>query len=422
MGKEQILKRLSEIQAALGGMQAGENGFSEDQLTEIETLNNEFEGLDSQLKALDKVEAMQSKLETSSRKVANTQPQSSKETPRIEVNTRFGGFKSNGDFIMAVKRAAGGDMDKRFQNTAYEKNGEDGGFLVPDEMAAGILKKLEGDDSLLSRARDFQLSGNSLSLNVDETQPWNGGVEAYWVEEGGIYTESKPKFKRVDFRLHKLGALVKATDELLDDAAALESYIQMAAPEAVMHKINLAMLNGDGVSKPSGILGSPFTVEVAKESGQTADTIVAENVIKMYSHMIPQARANAVWLAHPSAEEGLNGLKDNNGNFIYLSPGQGLNNTPNGILLGRPVMPMMAGLPGIGDSGDIVLADFNYYWAALKAGGIKSASSIHLYFDRDITAFKFTLRIDGKVPFTSPVTTEQGSYDMSAFVKLADRA
>jgi len=420
MNKEQILKRLAEIKAALGGLEAGENGYSDDQMTEIETLNNEFEGLEKQLNAIEKKEAIEAKLNSTNRQVAAVQP--TQNNTRVEVaKPRHGGFKNNGDFIMAVKRASGGDIDNRFKNTAYEKNGEDGGFLVPDEMAAGILKKLEGDDSLLSRARDFRLNGNSLSVNVDETQPWNGGVEAYWVEEGGAYTESKPVFKRVDFRLHKLGALVKATDELLEDAAALESYIDMAAPEAVMHKINQAMLNGDGVGKPSGILSSPFTVSVAKEIGQTADTIVAENVIKMYSHMIPQARANAVWLAHPSAEEGLNGLKDNNGNFIYLSPGQGINNTPNSTLLGRPVLPMMSGLPGIGDNGDIVLADFNYYWAALKAGGVKSASSIHLYFDRDITAFKFTLRIDGKVPFTSPVTTEQGAYDMSSFIKLDAR-
>lgn len=422
MGKEQILKRLSEIQAALSGMQAGDEGFSAEQLTEIENLNTEFEGLEKQLNAIEAKEAMEAKLTASTKKVAPTQPQAAT-TPRVEVGKpRFGGFKNNGDFLMAVKKASNGDIDKRFQNTAYEKNAEDGGFLVPDEMSAGILKKLEGDDSLLSRARDFRLSGNSLSVNVDETQPWNGGVEAYWVEEGGQYTDTKPKFKRVDFRLHKLGALVKATEELLEDAAALESYIGMAAPEAIMHKVNLAILNGDGAGKPEGILGSPFTVEVAKEAGQTADTIVAENVIKMYSHMIPGARSNAVWLAHPSAEEGLNGLKDSNGNFIYLSPGQGLNSTPNSMLLGRPVLPMMAGLPGIGDSGDIVLADLSYYWAALKAGGVKSSSSIHLYFDRDITAFKFTLRIDGKVPFTSPVTTEQGAYDMSSFIKLADRA
>jgi HK97 family phage major capsid protein len=423
MGKEQILKRLAEIQAALGAMDSGDNGFSEDQITEIETLNNEFEGLDKQLTALEQKETIEAKLQNSNRKVAASVNTTNNSSPTVEMGKpRHGGFKNNGEFLMAVKRASNGDIDKRFQNTAYEKNGEDGGFLIPDELAAGILKKLEGDDSLISRARDFQISGNSLSVNVDESQPWNGGVQAYWVEEGGAYTESKPNFKRVDFRLHKLGALVKATDELLDDAAALESYIGMAAPEAVMHKVNQAMLNGNGVGKPSGILDSPFTVQVAKESAQTADTIVAENVVKMYSHMIPQARANAVWLAHPSAEEGLNGLKDSTGNFIYLSPGQGLNQSPNGVLLGRPVMPMMAGLPGIGDAGDIVLADFNYYWAALKAGGVKSASSIHLYFDRDITAFKFTLRLDGKVPFTSPVTTEQGGYNMSAFIKLAERA
>ena len=81
----------------------------------------------------------------------------------------------------------------------------------------------------------------------------------------------------------------------------------------------------------------------------------------------------------------------------------------------------MGGMPALGDVGDILFADLSYYYMIRKAAGIKSATSIHLYFDKEITAFRFSLRLDGKCPFTSPVTTEFGSYQMSAFVALEAR-
>lgn len=419
---DQIRARLAAISAQLEGISAGAEGFTSEQITQIEDLNTEFESLTAQMSALEKVEAMKAKSETP----APRKTQAAAPSPRIEVGAsatdRFGGFKNSGEFLMAVKSAAGGRMHEKLQNAvAYEKNGEDGGFLVPEEMSSTIIKKLASSESLLSATRQMRIGGNSLGFPVDESQPWNSGVQAYWTGEGATITQSKPQFKRADLRLQKLAALVPATDELLEDAMALESYINLAAPEAIMHKINGAILTGDGVGKPQGLLTSPFTVEVAKESGQAADTIVAKNIIKMYSRMIPAARANAKWYINAGAEEQLIGLKDDNGNFIYFGPGA-INAMPYGTLLGRPVVPMMSALPALGDAGDILFGNLDYYWTIVKAGGVKSSTSIHLYFDRDITAFKFTMRVDGKVPFSAPVTTEFGSHQMSAFVKLADRA
>jgi HK97 family phage major capsid protein len=114
-------------------------------------------------------------------------------------------------------------------------------------------------------------------------------------------------------------------------------------------------------------------------------------------------------------------MKDDNDNFIYISPGSQLNQTPYGILLGRPVIPMVGSMPALGDAGDIVFADLSYYHAIVKAGGIKNSVSTHLLFDKDQTAYKFTMRLDGSVPFKTPVTTEFGAYDMSAIVTLAAR-
>ncbi len=426
MNAEQIRARLAAIAARLEEIQAGETGYTEEQLTEIETLNTEFGGLNTQLQAAVKIEDMKAAASASAgRKTASPTPAPTTVVVGKTLNERFGGFNSSGDFLMAVKRAGQtGEMAKPFQNSAaYEKVGEDGGFLVPEEISSAILKKLEVQESLMSRVNPIQVSGNSLTVNVDESQPWNQGIQAYWTAEGATITGSKPAFKQASFRLQKLACMVTATDELLDDATALGSYIQQSAPLAFMNKINAAIISGNGAGKPQGIIGSPFAVTQDKES-QSADTVVARNVIKMYSRMFPTSRSNAVWLINPAVEQQLLTMIDDNSNFIYLGPGgygAQLNSSPFGTLLGRPVIPMMSAMPAIGDLGDIIFADLSYYWMIRKAAGIKSATSIHLLFDKEQTAFRFSMRLDGKVPFQAPVTTEFGSYDMSAIVLLEAR-
>lgn len=425
MTPEQIRARLAEISSALKGIEDAkeEAGYSDEQITEINSLSAEFEGLNTQLDAAEKLASTQSKATSS----AGRKTTPSSEGPRVQVGanlaTKVGGFPTAGDWLMAVKKAGQtGEVDPRFKNsTIKESVGEDGGFLVPEEIGSGILKKLEGDDSLMSRTNNLQVSGNSLTINVDENQPWSGGVTAAWTGEGNTISSSKPNFKQASWRLNKLAALVNATDEMLDDATALQSYILSATPNAIMHQVNKAILTGNGVAKPLGILNSPFTVTQAKESAQTADTVVAANVLKMYSRMFPQSRANAAWYINPAVEAQLYQMKDPVGNYIYISPGGLLNQTPYGQLLGRPVIPLMGGMPGIGDLGDLVFADLSYFYMIRKASGVKSATSIHLNFDKEITSFRFSLRLDGKSPFQAPVTTEYGSYTMSAFVNLEAR-
>lgn len=432
MNPEQIRARLTAIAARLEEMvlAEGEN-YTEEQQTEVNTLNEEFEVLNGQLETAEKREAMLAKVKASAgRKTTSAAPVNGGEV-RIEMGrdraARFGGFQSSGDWLMAVKTAGQtGDIHKTLKmSTAFEKVGEDGGFLVPEEISEGILKKLDtADDSLMARSQFIQVSGNALTVNVDESNPWTGGIQCAWTAEGAVIGESKPNFKQASWRLQKLAALVKATDELLDDATALGSYIQNNAPNAFMHKINSAILSGNGSGKPQGIINSPFAVTVAAESMQTADTINAQNVVKMFGRMIPSSLPNSVWLVNPACMDQLRLLVDNNGNFIYLAPG-GFGNqiagAPFGTLLGRPVIPMMGSIPALGDVGDIQFVDMSYYWGIRKAAGIKSATSIHLLFDKEQTAFRFSMRLDGRCPFQSPITTEFGAFQMSAFVLLAAR-
>lgn len=428
MNIEQMRAKLAEIAAKLEGIEMGESGYTAEQQAEVDTLMAEFEQLSGQLGTAEKVEDMKAKAAASAgRKTVAAAPGAGNPALSVQVAAtraeKFGGFNTSGEWLMAVKNhARTGEMDSRLKAaTAKESVGEDGGFLVPEEMSAAILKKMEGDGSLMALTNTIQVSGNNLTINVDENQPWTGGVSAAWTGEGVAITESKANFKQASWRLHKLAALVKATDELLEDATALGSYIQSATPNAILHQVNKAIINGNGVAKPLGIIACPFTVTVSKESMQSADTIVAANVIKMYSRMFPMSRANAAWYINPACEEQLRLMQDGLGQFIYLSPGSQMNQTPYGSLMGRPVIPLMGGMPALGDLGDIIFGDLSYYYMIRKAAGVKSATSIHLHFDKEITSFRFSLRLDGKCPYQAPVTTEFGSYSMSAFVQLEAR-
>jgi HK97 family phage major capsid protein len=418
---EKMRARLAQIAEELKQFQ-GMAKFSDEQLKQVDALNAEFEELTASIEATEKVEAMQAKLNTSTRK---TSADPSAQAPVVAATRQTGGFESVGGFLKAVRNAAQGKMDQRLNalgDSQSESIGEDGGFLVPETLMNQILKKLQSDESLLARTTQFTVSGNTMSLPIDETEPWTNGVQAYWIAEGQQLEGSKHKFGIANWRLHKLAALIKTTDELLEDTVGLESYIGRAAPAAIMHKVNEAILNGNGVGKPKGILDSDFRVKIAKESAQLADTVVVRNVIKMYSAMIPASRANSVWYINPAVEPQLMSMKDDNGNFIYLAPGSQMNQSPYALLLGRPVLPLVGGAKALGDEGDIVFADLSYFYSILKGGGMKSAVSTHLLFDKDQTAYKFILRIDGSCPFKSPITTQYGNYKMSGFVTLEDRA
>ena len=78
--------------------------------------------------------------------------------PRVSA-AGSGGFRSFGDFAMAVRHAAvrGGQVDNRLIRNAaatavtQESVGTDGGFAVPPDYRAAIMTRLFDQDSLLSR-------------------------------------------------------------------------------------------------------------------------------------------------------------------------------------------------------------------------------------------------------------------------------
>lgn len=356
--------------------------------------------------------------------------------------SRNGGFRTLGEMAVAVRlanRPGGGWTDPRLERLATpstyanEGSGAEGGYAVPSDFRTAIMEKVMGEASLLSRTDQVPVSGNTLTVPKDNGTPWGTtGIQAYWGGEGQLKTQSRPAFDTMTLRLHKVYALVPITDELAEDAPALDSYLRRRAPEAIDFKINLAIVQGSGSNQPLGILNSGALVTVTKEGSQLADTIVANNVIKMWSRLYSGNRANAVWLINQDIEAQLYTMalpgKDNTGASVsgwgshVFMPAGGLSGSQYATLFGRPVIPTQA-CETLGDKGDIILADLSAYLTAIKSGSNpKTDISIHLWFDYDITAYRFVLRMTGQPWWDSPVSPRDGSNTLSPFVALEERA
>jgi HK97 family phage major capsid protein len=107
------------------------------------------------------------------------------------------------------------------------------------------------------------------------------------------------------------------------------------------------------------------------------------------------------------------------GSLIWMPPG-GVSGSPYSTLFGRPVIPTQA-CQQLGDVGDILFTDLSQYAAVLKAGGIRSDASMHLWFDQGVTAFRFVLRMGGQPWWSTAISAKNGSTTYSPFVALEAR-
>lgn len=342
---------------------------------------------------------------------------------------KIGKFANLGEQLRAVYNAAQPNrpiIDERLMNSASGANESvpsDGGFLVQTDFAGELLKHTFETGILAPRCKKIPISTNANALKInalDDSSRANGarwgGIQTYWENEADELVSSKPKFRTMDLSLKKLTGLCYATDELLQDAAALQSVITQGFAEEFGFKIDDTILNGNGSGQPLGILNSPALVTVAKETDQTAK-ITVENLIKMWSRCWGRSRANAVWYVNQEIEPLLYTLKI--GDVPVYLPAGGLSEKPYATLFGRPIVPLEQ-CSALGSVGDIILGDMSQY-LLIDKGGINTASSIHVRFLYDESVFRFIYRVDGQPIWNKPITPYKGSNTLSPFVTLAAR-
>ena len=339
-----------------------------------------------------------------------------------------GGFSNFAEFLRSVKAARSGKFDQRLtvEKDLSESDGG-GGFTVPQYMSNWLWLQMLEQSPFFSQATYIPMSSNRQTVpfiyDTDRSASGLHGIDVpTGLAEGEALTDISPTFKEAALTLNKIGGRCRVSNEMLEDSPlVISTLLPTVFSDALSWEMIRQFVNGTGAGQALGVLNSPACVEVAKEDGQSADTICYENICELWSRMLPAARRTAVWQANVDCEPQLRQMSlsvGTGGSAVFVVNASV--NQPASIF-GRPLV-FSEHNPTLGDAGDICCFNPRAYAIGKKSGGqIRIESSPNVRFENDQTVFRAIARLDGQPLQSLPITSSNSSKTLSHFVKLGER-
>jgi len=411
-----------------------ESFLNESKLDEYNAKEVEVKELDEKYEALSKATANMNALK-------DAQPIKNEEVKEIMIpaevkneDKKLKLFKNFGEQLSAIKnQTTTGVVDERLSKIQKEFNnatgmntqvGSDGGFAIQTDFAGMMLETAATSGNILPLVDRYNVSDNADSVrwvDIDETSVATsvfGGVQVYWASEAGTVTATKPKLAEKEMKLNKLMGVAYTTYELDAHSNFSSDLYTRAFEKAIQRELEATIIAGNGVGKPLGFQKGGDTISIAKETGQAADTIVYENIVKMYNRSIN--KQGSLWVVHPDVQEQLD----------FMSFPVGVGGVP--VYLGASSQGTLATIKGrgviesdhcaaLGDVGDINFMNLSEYMLITK-GGTRQDYSIHVQFLAAENCFRFIFFANGMPKRSSTLTIKNSSNARSNCVQLAARA
>jgi len=332
---------------------------------------------------------------TMERSVLETDPFLRKARPFVKLSPKME------KFIQNVKDMASGQMSPGMMKALSEGDDSAGGFTVPEEFNAEVVRYQTEESIVRPRARVFNMTRDRMRLpKLDQdssTDSGNTGSEHFagisfsYTDEGDEKSSSDPRFGHIVLEAKKLVGLTAAADELLEDSAVnLANYLVALFGEGIAYKEDYEFLRGTGVGRPLGVVSAVGTVAVDRD---TSSRIVLEDLLDLNTALPAWADKNAIWLTTKAGYSQLVLIgNESTTTRLQIIPSMQAGQPPT--LLGKPLI-LTDKLPSVGTKGDIVLGDFSKYYVGDR-GPIQVASSIHDRFRYDETTFRLVKRHDGQ--------------------------
>jgi HK97 family phage major capsid protein len=314
--------------------------------------------------------------------------------------------------------AAGSDEHSTLSNTY-------GGFLIPEAFRPEVLSVSAESDPTASRVTQLPMASDVVNIpartDKNHTSSVSGGLSVGRTTETQSPDASRLQLENVKLEATALMGLSYASEQLLErSAVSFIALLESGFSDEFASKMFDEKINGTGAGAPVGILDAAATISVAKEGGQTADTITGQNLIDMRHRA--WRYGNSIWLANHDVYPSLvtAHVTMTNDDIPVFIPGNGID-VPDTVL-GRPIY-FTEYAKTLGDKGDIMLCDWSQYlWGTLGGGSIQSAESMHVRFVNHERTFKFYTYNTGSPWWKSALTPMNSSTTLSPFVTLAARA
>ena len=382
---EMRAKRAKAIEAAKAFLESHRNkdGFLSTEDDAIYTsMENDIGKMGVEIARMERMEAMDAELSKPVSAPITEKPATAK--VETKVGTASDSYK---DAFWNVTRAKD-VVPYEVRNALQAGVDSEGGYTVPDEFMRVLVQALREANIVRGHANVVNTSGGSTKIPVVATKG-----TASWIDEEGLIPESDDVFGQQTIDAHKVGTIIKVSEELLNDSAFdLENYFASEFARRIGDKEEDAFFNGNGEKKPLGILADKGGAEVGVTAA-SGTAITAEEIISLFYSVKAPYRKNAIWVFNDATMAAIRKLKGNDGQFLWQ---KALHEGDHETLLGKPVFtsPFM---PEIGAGNKIAaFGDFSYYWIGDRQC-ITFRRLNERYADSGQVGFLATKRVDGKL-------------------------
>lgn len=264
----------------------------------------------------------------------------------------------------------------------------EGGYTVPDEFEHTLVQALEEENIMRGLVHVITTSSGDRKIPLVTSKG-----AASWVEEEAAIPESDDAFGQITLSAHKVGSMIRISEELLHDSAFdLAAYITGEFARRVGAAEEEAIITGNGTHKPTGLLHATLGAETGVTAAAVA-AITADELIDLQHSLKSGYRRKACWIMNDACVKLLRKLKDGNGQFLW-QPGL-LLGQPDTLLNQKVLTSNYMPLPAAGNKA-ILYGDYSYYWLADREG--RSLQRLNeLYAANDQVGFKITQRVDGRL-------------------------
>lgn len=207
----------------------------------------------------------------------------------------------------------------------------DGGYFVDPFRAQTMIDKLYETSNMRALCSSITISSSSYEEPIDRDEASTG-----WVGEQSTRSETNtPQVGKLVIPVHEHYALVKSTQNLLDDAGIdVEAWLDQKVIDEMTRQENTTFVTGNGTNKPRGFTSytTAATADASRAFGQlehvstgangafkTASATVspADDLIDLIYKFKPGYRSNLRWGGTRLTLGAIRKFKDQQGNYIY---------------------------------------------------------------------------------------------------------
>lgn len=333
---------------------------------------NEFVDLQGEVQKLERLEDARVQYEQVQA------PAAEKLIRRAGVDPKAEGFKAlhSAAFEAFLKRGEAGVHETLTRRNAPEEvfallgtQDDLGGFLVPEDFRAEIIKDLAGyavvrqaGARVVPTSRD-QLVFPTIKSNTgsgNNPDMYSSNVAGNWRVQGAQGTDgsaparqNQPTFgqARIPVHIWQPDAIVVTPEFIADSAVDVDSILSELLAETKSLDEDSAFINGDGAVKPQGMANAGLTQVV---SGH-ASLLKYGGLVDIYSDLPAQYRQSAAWLMNSNTFGAILKL-ESTGGFPLFPP-----NSLPGTLMGKQVF-FSEFMPDVAvNSFPIIFGAFRYY-------------------------------------------------------------